>query len=98
MFANASDPRDSFAKPCAMKPYPTIRRSGIGAHRAIRNRLSCSNGLLRTESPGLLPWREILFIFHLLPVGLENIDSDRRDVSPQQRPVSQRARQPHSRP
>src|SRR5262249_7079035 len=39
MSANASGPLDSLAKPCAMKPYPTIRRSGIGAQRAIGNRL-----------------------------------------------------------
>src|SRR5262249_18318956 len=33
-----SGPLLSFAKPCAMKPYPTIRRSGIGTQRAMRDR------------------------------------------------------------
>src|SRR5215475_1258180 len=39
MAANASGPLDSLEKPCSMKPYPTIRRSGMGAQRAIGNRL-----------------------------------------------------------
>src|SRR5882762_9748785 len=51
--AKASGPLDSLAKPCCMKPYPTISRSGIGAQRAIevrfrkakRSLCPCSNGL-----------------------------------------------------
>src|SRR6516164_1713225 len=32
---NASRPRASLAKPCSMKPYPTIRRRGIGAQHFV---------------------------------------------------------------
>src|SRR5262245_39267661 len=46
MSANASGPLDSLAKPCAMKPYPTINRSGIGDQCAIGNLLDNSSFLL----------------------------------------------------
>jgi len=36
--ANESEPLPSLAKPCSMNPYPTIRRSGIGAQRGEGNR------------------------------------------------------------
>src|SRR5262245_40903921 len=51
MSANALGPLDSLAKPCSMKPYPTIRRSGIGAQRAIGNRLDNSLFLLLSSVP-----------------------------------------------
>src|SRR5438128_5177486 len=35
--ANVSVPLASLAKPCSMKPKPTIRRNGTGTHRAIGN-------------------------------------------------------------
>src|SRR5712671_3644064 len=44
---NASRPLASLAKPCSMKPYPTIRRSGIGAQRAIGDLLIRSMGRSR---------------------------------------------------
>src|SRR5260370_35776432 len=47
MVAKASGPLDSLAKPCCMKPNPTIRRSGMGAQRAIANRLDNSKGKAR---------------------------------------------------
>src|SRR5437879_2139830 len=48
--ANASGPLDSLAKPCSMKPKPTIRRNGIGAHRAIENRPGKSDAMSRVVS------------------------------------------------
>src|SRR5262249_52870676 len=45
--ANASGPLDSLAIPCCMKPYPTIRRSEMGAQRAIENRLEESHATSR---------------------------------------------------
>jgi hypothetical protein len=33
-----------------MKPQPTMSRSGIGAHRAIENRLGKSNATSRKDS------------------------------------------------
>src|SRR5258705_5885370 len=48
--ANASGPLDSLAKPCSMKPKPTIRRNGMGAQRAIGNRPGKSNAMSRKDS------------------------------------------------
>src|SRR5262245_63549918 len=45
---NASGPLDSLATPCCMKPNPTIRRSGMGAQRAIGNRLDETNATSRS--------------------------------------------------
>src|SRR5258706_7461107 len=50
---NALGPLESFANPCAMKPYPTIRRSGI-AHHPIGIRPSDSNSTLRSLVIGKL--------------------------------------------
>src|SRR5215469_6631219 len=47
MAGNASRPLAILAKPCSMKPYPTIRRSGIGAQRAIGDLLIRSMGRSR---------------------------------------------------
>src|SRR4030088_413159 len=44
---NASSPLSNLAKPCSMKPYPTIRRSGTGAQRAIEDLLIKSTGRSR---------------------------------------------------
>src|SRR5277367_6429859 len=44
---NASGPLASLAKPCSMKPYPTISRSGIGAQRASGDLLIRSIGRSR---------------------------------------------------
>jgi hypothetical protein len=55
---NASSPLASFAKPCSMKPYPTIRRSGTGAQLAIGDPLIRSTGRLRHVSDRL--WMEFV--------------------------------------
>src|SRR4029450_5870605 len=52
--ANTSAPLDSLAKPCSMKPKPTIRRNGIGAHRAIGNCPGKSNAMSRKDFMGKL--------------------------------------------
>src|SRR6516164_7034396 len=38
ILANASGPLASLAKPCSKKPKPTIKRTGMSAHRSIANR------------------------------------------------------------
>src|SRR5262245_53711281 len=43
----ASGPLDSLAAPCCMKPNPTTKRSGMGAQRAIGNRLDQSSAASR---------------------------------------------------
>src|SRR6266566_3681121 len=53
MEAKASGPFASLAKPCAMKPYPTIRRSGIGAQRESGNRFHDGDGTSRNVALGL---------------------------------------------
>src|SRR5258705_8950361 len=52
IWANVSGPLDSLAKPCSMKPKPTIRRNGIGAHRATGNRPGKSNTMSRKDFLG----------------------------------------------
>src|SRR5262245_36742155 len=47
IMANVSGPLDSLATPCCRKPNPTIRRSGIGAQRAIGSRLNQTDATSR---------------------------------------------------
>src|SRR4029077_3263276 len=60
--ANASGALDSLAQPCSMKPKPTIRRNGIGAHRAIGNRPSKSNAVSRNDFLGSAVGLKIVFM------------------------------------
>src|ERR1700679_2799615 len=52
--AKASGTLDSLAKPCCMKPYPTISRSGMGAQRVTDARFRNVKELLDPCSDG---WR-----------------------------------------
>ena len=69
MVAKASEPLASLAKPCSIKPYPTIRRSGMGAQRAIGNRLNIGKGTLRNGILRSSVWRR-LFMLGQLYCGL----------------------------
>src|SRR5882724_606750 len=60
--ANASGPLDSLAKPCSMKPKPTIRRNGIGAHLAIGNRPGKSNAMFCKNFLGSAVGLKIVFM------------------------------------
>src|SRR6266481_3644217 len=60
--ANASGPLESLAKPCSMKPKPTIRRNGMGAHRAIANRPGKSNAMSRKDCLGSAVGLKIVFM------------------------------------
>src|SRR5207253_9522651 len=69
--ANASGPLESLAKPCSMKPKPTIRRNGIGAHRAIGNRPGKSNAMSCKDTFGLAVGLKIVFMLNLFRMDRE---------------------------
>ena len=62
--AYASGPLASLASPCSMNPRPTIRRNGIGVHRAIGNRPDKSNAMLRKKCLGSAIGLRVMFIFN----------------------------------
>ena len=59
-------PWPSLAKPCSMKPYPTIRRSGMGAQRAIGNHLNYGKETLRNVSLRSSDWRWLFMLGQLV--------------------------------
>src|SRR5262245_42477886 len=67
MAGNASRPLASLAKPCSIKPYPTIRRRGIGAQRASGALLIRSMG--RSRHVGDRPWMELAVFISKQPLG-----------------------------
>src|SRR4026207_956473 len=81
MAANASGPLESLAKPCSMKPKPTISRNGIGAHRAIGNRPGNSNAMSRKDFLGLAVGFKIVFIFNLFRMAPKGVSRARESAS-----------------